>query len=108
MTVKIIRHQRVAALDQGQCALAFTDAGIAAEHHPDALDVEGGGVFGAGGGELVIISASVAILIQFIVMIGVRMDRQSEPLTHFQHRRRRDIVARQHQAGDAAAAPSVR
>jgi hypothetical protein len=54
MTGEIVGDERVAALDEGEGALGLADAAVAADHHADALDVEGGGVLGGGGGELVV------------------------------------------------------
>ena len=51
---EIIGHERMAPFDEGEGALGFADAGIAAEHHADALDIEGRGVFGAAGSELIV------------------------------------------------------
>ena len=44
----------MAAFDEGEGTLGFADAGIAAEHYADAFDIEGCGVFGAAGSELVV------------------------------------------------------
>src|SRR5258708_31810518 len=51
---EVVGDERVAALDEGEGALGLADAAVAADHHADALDVEGGGVLGAGRGELVV------------------------------------------------------
>ena len=98
---EVVGYEGVAALDQGEGALRFSGAGLAAQHHAHAADIEGGGMDGGGGGKLVVDAEGGEVHPVHGDHRGAE-DGQFALDRHGQHRGGGLVVAGQYEAGHLA------